>query len=88
MSLLDIFDGSKQFSEIAVPLSSARVCKPTDMTALDEYLNVSMSSHVTGGTAYAQEYIKEEEEKMLAVNSFRLSLDPFFSTFEIFFKHE
>ncbi|XP_043272288.1 probable ATP-dependent RNA helicase spindle-E [Venturia canescens] len=66
MDFLDVFDGSKNFSVIKVPLESARAQKKlTDMSMFDDHLNSTIGSSMTG-TEYAQEYIKEEEEKILA----------------------
>lgn len=68
MNLLDIFDGSKPFKRIQVPLTSHRMQNPMDMSDLDRHLNTSVSSIATGGTDYVEDYVKEEDTRVLAVN--------------------
>ena len=70
--ILSLFDGSKPFKMKPFPMGSYRNEMAAQARAMAKEMSAGLnasiaSSSLTSGTDYVAEYVKEEEERVLAV---------------------
>ena len=68
MEALDLFKANKTFKRILLQAPVSQRNLPTDMTALDEALELDPNKEIFEGTDYVKQYVEEEEVKVLEVS--------------------